>query len=159
MEKLRKIASLASLIPLLFLPSCQEGFNLIILNQYQPRLVFCLTAGAWWCDGNGIQLNTGITIYRTNINGDDLETVWKMAAGYGGTHANVVNIVEYGHVPPGWTEIIRAKPLRYNTYYSFDGRAYFTRNIRGEYKVLPPRNFYKRTNSATPNDLPGHHDS
>ena len=136
--------SLFLALALLSLSGCERGFSLFILQRYKPKLVFCLTTGDWYCDGRGIQLNTGITIYKVDSAGNHLDTVWEMEAGYGDIHANVVSVLAYGQVPTGWTVTVPAKPILPNTYYRFDDRAYFVGSASGDYKVISREDFWDR---------------
>jgi hypothetical protein len=133
--KLRRTVRIFSLI-LFLLPigGCERVWNLLILKQYQPRLVFCLTNGSATCSGDGVQMNGGIDIARVGPSGDDIQKVWSIEGD--GTRDNRVRVLEYGVPPIGWKSTTAEGKILDNQYYSFNDQFYFIKDAKGNFNVL-----------------------
>jgi hypothetical protein len=144
---LHQIAALMSarlflllVVPLaLLLIACKQKWFLTVSDGGQS---LCFSE-KYHCDGGGVQLDV-VEITEMSSNGERERVVWLIQVRSEVSSDHIVKKLEYGKVPHGWIEIVRAEKLKPDITYSVLGEYYFSLNSEGKSRLLPREEYFQR---------------
>lgn len=130
------------LLCMIALQGCVQKWYVEILsyNDLGPTLCFSFDQV---CGDKGVKLNT-IAIDRLGQAGERIEPVWLIQFTSSVQSDSFVHRLKYGIPPEGWVELMHAKSLVDDCYYSINEEYYFRRDNEGRYFIYSRKEFFDR---------------
>ncbi|MBB2488188.1 hypothetical protein H5407_23415 [Mitsuaria sp. WAJ17] len=121
--------------------ACTKQWMLEIVRwDSETGPVFCFANGNQ-CGDRGLQIHF-ITVSQVDAAGDQLRVMWQLQNIDDAKGQSTLTKLAYGVVPDGWVQLIGAKDLQANKYYSVNDSYYFTRDVAFGYKVFSRKEFF-----------------
>ena len=111
--------------------SASDGHIYLIDSSNASYPKFCISKHSK-CKGGAVTAAFGYQFSEITSEGEFIKDVWVI---FNNTNSNI-KIFEYGKVPNGWSETMKAQPLEVNKYYRIGGSFVYTCDINSKCKTI-----------------------
>lgn len=132
----------ALFIALILLLACTQKWQITVVGENSLGPILCFAHGSE-CTTEGIQLSI-ISVREVTPSGGAADIAWLLEGSSDVRDDYVVRRLTYGTPLNGWTELVPAKPIKVNVFYSLNGEYYFIRDEGNRYRVYSREEFYSK---------------
>lgn len=132
----------ALFLGIVLLLACTQKWQIAVVGENSLGPILCFARGSE-CTAEGIQLST-ISVREVTPSGGVADTAWLLQGSSDVRDDFVVRRLDYGTPLKGWSELVPAKPIKVNVFYSLNGEYYFIRDEANRYRVYSRGEFFSK---------------